>query len=209
MSTYVKVICDQCHEECSIPLNKFNRNKKLYDKIFCSVKCQHKFKSDNGRVHIKCALCGKEKTKTLSQFNKTKRHFCSSSCAATYNNQHKTKGTRRSKLEVWLESKLPIIYPQLEIHFNKKDAIESELDIYIPSLALAFELNGIVHYEPIYGALKLGKIQNNDDRKFLACFDNGIDLCVIDSSGLKYFKEANCIKYLDIVTRIIDSRMKK
>jgi len=44
-----------------------------------------------------------------------------------------------------------MLYPDLVIHFNKKDAINSELDIYIPSLKLAFELNGIFHYEPIFG----------------------------------------------------------
>ena len=36
----------------------------------------------------------------------------------------------RSKLEKWLEEQLIKMYPNLEIHFNRKDAINSELDIY-------------------------------------------------------------------------------
>ena len=86
---------------------------------------------------------------------------------------------------------MSIQYPNLEIHYNRKDAINSELDIYIPELELAFELNGIFHYEPIYGAEKLQQIQNNDDRKFQACLEKGISLCIIDTSSLKYFKLFN------------------
>jgi hypothetical protein len=88
-----------------------------------------------------------------------------------------------------LQEKLTILFPSLDIHYNRKDAINSELDIYIPSLKLAIELNGIFHYEPIYDQDKLDQIQNNDHRKFQACAENGISLCIIDTSSLKYFKE--------------------
>jgi hypothetical protein len=138
---------------------------------------------------------------------KTKNIFCSSSCAATYNNTHKTQGCRKSKLEYYLEEKLPALYPSLEFHFNRKDAINSELDIYIPSLKLAFELNGIYHYEPIHGAVTLTKIQNNDHRKFQACLERNIELCIIDSSKLAYFKESNAKPYLEIVQKILDQKI--
>ena len=126
------------------------------------------------------------------------------SCAGTYNNTHKTHGTRRSKLEVWIEEQLTKLYPNLEIHFNQKDTINSELDIYIPSMKIAFELNGIFHYEPIFGEDQLNKIQNNDHRKFAACHEAGISLCVIDTSGQKYFKPKSSQRYLDIITGIIN-----
>jgi hypothetical protein len=132
--------------------------------------------------------------------------FCSSSCAAIYNNTHKTTGNRKSKLEYYLEKELTLFYPNLEIHYNRKDTINSELDIYIPSLKLAFELNGIFHYEAIYGENKLEQIQNNDKRKFQACSESNIELCIIDSSKLKYFKESNAKPYLDIICDIINKK---
>lgn len=139
--------------------------------------------------------------------NKSNRVFCSQSCAATYNNTHKTHGHRRSKSEVFLENQLIKLYPNLEIHFNRKDAINSELDIYIPSLKLAFELNGIFHYEPIYGQEKLNRIQNNDSRRFQACLEKGIELCILDTSGISYFKEERMKPFLDIVCRIINQKL--
>jgi hypothetical protein len=121
-------------------------------------------------------------------------------------NSHKITGTRRSKLERWLEQKLTQNYPQLEIHYNKTDVINAELDIYIPVLKLAFELNGIFHYEPIFSEEKLQRIRNNDDRKFQACLEHGIELCVINTSSQKYFKEKTGIKFLDIICNIIDMK---
>jgi len=96
-------------------------------------------------------------------------HFCSSSCTAQYNAEGiKLGAAERSKLEKWIEPQLQDFYPELEFHFNRNDTINSELDIYIPSLKLAFELNGVFHYEPIFGAELLNKISNNDKRKFQA-----------------------------------------
>jgi len=139
--------------------------------------------------------------------NKSSRIFCNNSCAATYNNTHKTHGTSRSKLECYLARELVKLYPTIEFHFNKKDAINSELDIYIPLLKLAFELNGIYHYEPIYGSEKLKQIQNNDKRKFQACLEKGIEFCTIDSSKLTYFKKSNALPYLKIVQDVINQKI--
>jgi len=98
-------------------------------------------------------------------------------------------------------------YSNLDFDFNGKKAIQSELDIYIPSLKLAFEINGIFHYEPIYGQDKLDRTVSNDQRKFAACSENGISLCIIDTSGLSYFKPKKAQKFLDIITRIIDQTL--
>lgn len=138
---------------------------------------------------------------------KSYNYFCTHSCAATYNNTHKRKGNRKSKLEFYLEKELPLLYPNLEFHFNRKDTINSELDIYIPSMKLAFELNGLFHYEPIFGESKLEQIQNNDKRKFQACLERNIELCIIDASQLKYFKESNAKPYLDIIVDIINNKL--
>lgn len=171
---------------------------------FCSKECM--FKGQVKAQEVSCKQCNKLFKKQFAQIKKSPNHFCSQSCAGTYNNTHKTSGNRVSKLEKWLQIQLPHILPDLEFHFNRKDAINSELDIYIPSLKLAFELNGIFHYEPIYGQEQLSKIQNNDNRKFQACLERGIELCVIDTSKEKYFKESNSEKYLAIILQIMSKK---
>lgn len=172
---------------------------------FCSFICKNI--CQNKKEKLNCKNCDVEFKKQLNQVKKTKNHFCSQSCAATYNNKNKTHGTRRSKLEFWLEEQLTKSHPDIKIDFNKKDAIGSELDIYIPSLNLAIELNGIFHYEPIYGVDKLQKIQENDISKSKACHDLKIDFCTIDTSSQKYFKESTSKKYLEIINNIIKERL--
>lgn len=179
---------------------------------FCSRKCadydMHKIKNHIS-YETKCANCGKSFTITsgCASKSKTGNHFCSKSCAVSYNNKHKTYGTRRSKLESYLENQLSKLYPDLEIKYNSKEEINSELDIFIPKYKLAFELNGIFHYEPIFGSRKLEQTQNNDKNKFQLCQENKISLCVIDTSSLKYFKEQNAEKYLDIIKNIINEAL--
>lgn len=176
---------------------KSNRGRIRY----CSTNCL--YDTTRRKTEVSCTHCGKEFIKRKFEISKSDKHFCSSSCNATYQNTHKSTGYRRSKLEIYLEEKLVELYPDMLFHFNRKDTINSELDIYIPNLNLAFELNGIFHYEPIYGADKLNQIQNNDGRKFQACLEKGISLCIIDTSSLKYFKPDNAKKYLDIIIGIL------
>ena len=199
--------CYYCHKiyyqnkhEIQTSLNP-NHHKKGN---FCSKECQSQ--AQITQIKIKCTNCEKEILRAPSQIKKVKNHFCSQSCAAQYNNTHKTKGNRRSKLEQYLENRLNLLYPNLKILFNNKETINSELDIYMPSLKLAFELNGIFHYEPIYGQDKLNQIQNNDNRKFQACLEQGIELCVIDVSQEIYFKKQSSEKYLKIINNIVHSK---
>lgn len=74
-------------------------------------------------------------------------------------------------------------------------------------MKLAFELNGIFHYEPIFGESKLNKIQQNDINKFQKCQENRISLCIIDTSSQKYVKEQTSIKFLNIIKEIIDNKL--
>ncbi len=198
-------ICDKIFKKQKKEILRNIRHLSLKKLIYCSVECMGI--GNDTRITVKCNQCSKEFLRQKSVREKYPIPYCSSSCAATYNNRHKTHGTRRSKLEIYLEDKLKSLYPDLEIHCNKKDTINSELDFYFPSLNLAFELNGIFHYEPIYGEIKLKQIQNNDGRKFQACLEKGIELCIIDSSKLSYFKEKNIIPYLNIIKKIIDEKL--
>ena len=170
---------------------------------FCNQKCF--YGSVKQRIDFKCEQCKSPLTRKPNEItqSKTNRFFCNRSCSAIYNNAHKTVGTRRSKLECWVESQLSSLYPNLEIHFNRKDTINGELDIYIPSLKLAFELNGIFHYEPIFSEKKLKDVKSNDQRKFQACLERGIELCIVDTSSQEYFKEKSSKKYLSIICDIL------
>ena len=172
---------------------------------FCSQECHHL--RLNKKLTFNCTECNKEFIRPNAESKKSKNHFCSLRCAGLYNSKHKTKGTRRSKLEVWLEEQLNQLYPDLKIDYNKTNAINAELDIYIPSLNLAFELNGPFHYEPIFGLDKLNKTQSKDKHKFKLCIENKIDLCIIDTSNHRYFKEKYTKKYLDIINNIIKERL--
>lgn len=181
--------------------------KKAPKRHICSPECFTILKGKGSEV--KCAQCGTPTLKSPSEALKSKsgRSFCGSSCAGKYNSAHKTFGCRSSKLERWVAEQLTSLYPELEVHYNRKDAIGSELDIYVPSLKLAFELNGIFHYEPIYGHKTFENIQNNDHRKFAACAEREIGLCVIDTSKQKYFKPSTSQPYLDIIVKIINQKL--
>ena len=205
-----ELICPVCKKGFSLQ-KKDIKNRIVtrgYQTIYCSNKCQIALRTMNN-VQKQCTNCSKELIVYPKEINKNKsgNFFCNHSCAATYNNKNKKFGTKKSKLEIWLQNKLSIQYSELEILYCNKEAIKSELDIYIPSLNLAFELNGIYHYEPIHGQDKLNQVKNNDHRKFQACLENNIELCIIDTSQHKYVKEQTNLKYLDIIKSIIDCKL--
>lgn len=205
MGRSVQVFCNYCRQPFTRCIGKYNLDKKHGWRQFCSRECQ--WLGQDKKKKLNCTCCGKTFIKRASQMKKSNNHFCSRSCSASYSNKNKTKGIRRSKLEAWLESQLYIIYPELEIHYNRKDAIDTELDIYIPLINLAIELNGIFHYQAIYGDDKLSQIQANDRNKIQACYKNKIELHSIDTSSFNHFKIDKAQDYLQIVTQLIDNKL--
>ena len=200
----IQVECFHCKTTFVRDKRFVTRARKSDRNLFCSLACVGK--SQKKRLTVSCLQCAVSFEKSKYLCEKSPNHFCSQSCSATYSNTHKKYGIKRSKLEFWLEQQLTSLYPTLEFHFNRKDAINSELDIYIPAFKLAFELNGLFHYEPIFGPEKLTLTQNNDQRKFQACIEKGISLCVIDVSHQKRFKESTSQPFLKIITDIIQSK---
>jgi hypothetical protein len=201
--------CEFCHntffKKKTVITNSNNKKSKITLQ-YCSQACNGK-----RRIHkMACSFCGNIFERPHSENikrNKSKRRFCSHSCAARYNNAHKKTGTRRSKFEKHIEKILNNKFKNLEIIYNDHSAINSELDIYIPSLLLAFELNGIFHYEPIYGKDKLKNIQSNDTRKFQACLENSIELCIINISSITYYSEKKMTPIADIINSIIQQKL--
>jgi hypothetical protein len=206
-------ICPVCKFPFTRSINSLRRHKYnlskpiIYKKIYCSKKCLYFAEKGNPNIKVICLNCQKEFLKYRQQIKAYPKNFCSKRCRCQFQQKNKKYGISRSKLEQWIENQLKIIFPNLTIIFNNREIINSELDIYIPSLKLAFELNGIFHYEPIFGKEKLKYIQNNDSRKFQACLEQGIELCVIDTSKFTYFKENKANEYLNIINNIINLKL--
>jgi hypothetical protein len=181
-----------------------------YKRQQCSF-CKKNLRAENFNKHI--SVCSKNpiNIKPCKNCNKPVKSvyeiFCSLNCSASYNNAHKLHGTRRSKIEAWLEQQLKLKYPNMAFQFNKKDAIGSELDIFIPNLNIAFEINGVYHYKPIHGPSLLKKIQNNDTIKIDSCKKKGIILYTIDISDLTMFSESAAIPYLETIRLKIDNHI--
>lgn len=179
--------------------------------ICCGSKCKYKFNKVL-RIDSNCKYCNKLVSRKSTQHYKTQRiyknTFCNNSCSAYWNNSNRElNGIGVSKLETWIQEKLTVLYPDIKFEFNQNTTINSQLDIFIPSLKLAFELNGAFHYEPIFGKEKLDKIQNNDQRKFQACLEREIELCIIDTSTQKTFSKNTSQSFLDIIVNIINQKM--
>ena len=138
--------------------------------------------------------------------NKSISKFCSGSCRSKslglHEHAHNKSGLSRSKIELYIEKKLTDDFPKLEIKFNDKKTIGSELDIYFPTLKLGIELNGIFHYIPVYGQDVLDKTQNRDKQKIQKCADLNINLIIVDLGNCGFTKSYACRIYNEILTHL-------
>jgi hypothetical protein len=80
-----------------------------------------------------------------------------------------------------------------------------ELDFYFPDIRLAIEINGIVHYEPIYGPKTFERIQNADQQKIIKTSELGIELIIVPTVGHFNAKHAELV--WDSIQPIITSRI--
>jgi hypothetical protein len=227
--------CKQCGKNISLWLCQINSKYRKSQNAFCSTKCAATYNNkqryinyipkvkDKKIKHINYIPKVKDKKikhKTCYQricihcnIEYTTQNKISSYCSGRCRNlnlklhsfAHKSSGKSRSKIEEYLEQKLTTDYPNLKIKFNDKDTVYYELDIHIPTYNLAFELNGIFHYLPIYGEETLKKTQYKDQQKLLRCKEKNIDLHVINLGNTCFSKERGDIIY-KIITDIIKSR---
>lgn len=179
------MICKQCSIE-------FKPNK-MKEQKFCSMSC---YKLSMIKPTKNCKNCNAELTAKWS------KEFCSRSCSASYNNKNRDYGYRRSKLEEHIEEVVRS-KTNKKILFNDKSTIGSELDIYVPELKIAFEIQGVFHYQPIFGNKKFESIQQNDAAKRQKCKELGINLVEIDTREQTQFSVESSKKYIDTILDLI------
>jgi len=95
-------------------------------------------------------------------------------------------------------------FPNLNVSYSEKNALidAGEVDIWIPSFKLAFEIQGPSHFEPIYGDEKLKSEKANDENKRNKAKELGIVLIEVDISKIKEFRKS--IPFMIAVTKILD-----
>lgn len=82
-----------------------------------------------------------------------------------------------SSLERFLVAQLSVAGYTPEFH--KEAVIENEkmhIDIFLPKLQVAIELDGPTHYEPIFGEEQLLKVKDADNRKNGILLNNGMSV---------------------------------
>ena len=180
-----EVSCLQCHKL----IHKKQSRIKGKKNHFCSKSCFHNFNTLS--QFVACCVCLKNFKKKRCDIKRFPRHCCSRECRAILNRELKDWSTSRSKLEILIEKVLSREFASLNILYNKT-RVGYELDIHIPCLNLAIELNGPHHYFPIYGEEKLRRVQETDRNKVIECEKRNIDLVVINVS-----KDGRSKKILD------------
>ena len=171
------VVCERCgdrflKEVCNIRHTTHN---------YCSGRCR---RNEQSTKTFPCAECGDPVVKQAAVRARypNGRHFCCQSHAATFNNRLRQK-TRRSKIEAEFFDRLVATFPEIEMIPNDKTMLPGiEVDVAIPSLRLAIEWNGVVHFQPIYDQEKLDVIQRRDAAKAQLAADLEIRLVVINDT---------------------------
>ena len=184
----------QCKSLYFSTLPKFNDNKILSRQLFLF------FPKRKELVSLTCEMCLKEfiRNPKKNRKNKIGKNFCSKSCRMRWYNINKSSilgGKIRSKFEINIEEKLKITFPNIEIDFNNRKLLGYELDVFIPSMKLAFEFNGIHHYEPIRGNDRFNQITFKDNQKQKMCKDLGIELITIDIRKIKNMNEEKLLPF--------------
>lgn len=153
-----------------------------------------------------CARCTRETTRKRPAKDPEKV-YCGTRCRRRAVRDRRPRKTTRSKIELFLEERFGQEYPNLEVLYNSRSAVGLELDIYFPGLKLAVELNGIFHYQPIFGKRSLFRTQRNDMRKRARCEKKNIHLMVLDISEIKKFTPEINEELFEIIRGLVDERL--
>lgn len=188
--------CLRCNER----VLKF-KSQIVSGNIFCNSKCSNGFykKSSSEKlkrqVQLICENCNLEFSRRKSailnrDINKGKpfnHNFCSKKCKGIFESKlglgifdkTATYTKNRSSLELFLEEKIKRNFPFLLIDPNNRSLLGYELDLYLPEISLAIEVNGIHHHKKIYKNQNLEAIQFKDSYKIEKCKELNIQLIII------------------------------
>jgi hypothetical protein len=143
----VKVVCDNCKEEYSIPLHQFVREKEYN---YCSRRCkdehQKTFIGENNVRYtsekIICDWCGKEHIKKQSQINRCDNNFCSVECRQQY------FANVTVKTEEWINNNRELMLNNLTNgSINKVNtSIQSKVNDILNNIKIDYENERIFDY---------------------------------------------------------------
>jgi len=163
--------CDNCGKEILLPPSLTKQKKN----IFCSKYCHDKFMDQ--KILIKCLKCGKKVFRSPVYVKQSRHHFCGMNCLAKY----KFK-------ESFVEKELEKLIKPLKLRYERNDRKvigPLELDFYFQDILFAVEVNGSLHYKPIYGEETLARQKVRDRRKKLMCKKLGIKLRTVKPGNCK------------------------
>ena len=158
----IRLVCPACKKILYKPPSLVNGKKN----VFCSVKCHDIYYTT--KQLIPCAKCGKYVYKHQCYIKKNRELFCSVQCSAKFYYK-----------ESFVETEFEKLIQKIGIKYERNDRIvvgPLELDFWFPSIKFAVEVNGCLHYKPIYGDKALAERRERDRRKRKMCKQLGIKL---------------------------------
>lgn len=86
-----EIECCFCNGKMSKTKRQILRNFKKGQNTYCKQECQNQYKIQKNNAIVSCLQCDSFFSKRVSQIRKSPNHFCTKSCAASYNNKFKKK----------------------------------------------------------------------------------------------------------------------
>lgn len=170
--------------------------------------------SPQAAYSLTCPQCNQGFVSKEHKKTKHGKRFCSKSCRMKYFNihHHVHSKVNTSYPENYLFSLLTAEFPYLSIQKNNRTFLQCglELDILITELKLAIEVNGPVHYRPIFGEERLVKVKEKDQLKAIELQNRQIKLITLDVSQLtklheqQKFIESECCKIKELISSLLN-----